>query len=408
MRVLFVPLAGATHYFPQVVLAWAFRAAGHDVRVAAQPSVAGVVARSGMVAVEVGGSYDFGGHATDLMEVVRRHLGRLPASIEEARRVAATLPPEVLREVDEARYLPHVRAAEAMAAELLDLARHWTPDLVVADHAALTAPLVAETVGAPLVRCLYGPWTGSQVPYPGRNMPVAEWPDVVRSLFDRFGVEIREDYTARTVDPCPDSMQVPGIPRRVPMRYVPYNDSGVLPGWLTRPPERRRVCVTLGTLSEKTVPGSTQTLVQRILSALDGFDVEILIAVRSGAGGRLGDLPGNARVVTDMPLDLLLPGCAAIVHHGGAGNVMTAAWHAVPQVAVTQVPDNTFEAERMAGTGAGVALRADRAGVDDIAAAAASVLAADGPRAAADRLRAEIRALPSPAEVVAALREPIC
>ncbi|AXK36493.1 DUF1205 domain-containing protein [Streptomyces armeniacus] len=405
MRILFVPLSGATHYYPQVVLAWAFRAAGHDVRVAAQPSLTGVVARSGMTAVEVGRGYDFAEHATDLPAVVQRHLGRLPSSIEEAREIAATLPPEVLRELDEAKYLPQAAAAEAMAADLLEFTRGWRPDLVVADHAALTGPLVAERAGAPLVRNLYGPWTGATVPYPGRGMPVGDWPDVVRRLFERCGVEVREDYTAATVDPCPETMQVPGIARRVPVRHVPYNDSGPLPGWLREPPARPRVCVTLGTLTEKSVAGSTETLIQRIIAALAGFDVEIVIAARSSAGGSVGTLPANARVVHDLPLHLLLPSCAAIIHHGGAGNVMTAAYHAVPQIGVTQVPDNTFESESMAATGAGVSLRADRADADALKAAAATVLLEEGTGAAAARLRTEILAQPAPARVARTLLE---
>jgi UDP:flavonoid glycosyltransferase YjiC (YdhE family) len=156
-------------------------------------------------------------------------------------------------------------------------------------------------------------------------------------------------------------------------------------------------------VTERSVPGSTQTLVQAIVGALAGFDVEVLIAVKRDGGGELGSLPDGVRVITDVPLQLIMPGCAAIVHHGGAGSIMTAAYYGVPQVGVTQVPDTTFLSEQMATTGAGVSLRADETDVDDIKSAVSTVLTDDAARQAAGRLRAEIRAQPRPDQVVSTL-----
>jgi UDP:flavonoid glycosyltransferase YjiC (YdhE family) len=403
MRILFVPLSGPSHFYPQVPLAWAARTAGHEVRVAAQPSIVDVVTRSGLTAVEAGRGYDFGHHSGDLPQAAQRQLGRLPSSIEAVRAAAAKLPPEVRERMTAAKWAPQVQATDAMAADLLPFARWWRPDLVVTDSAALVGPLVSESLGVPLVRHLFGPYIGVHVGAPGRGLPVEEWPDSVRQLYERFDVEVRADYAVRTVDPCPASMQVPGVPNRLPMQYVPYNDSAPHQEWISAAASRPRVCVTLGTVTERSVPGSTQTLVQTIVGGLVGFGVEIVLAVKPDAGGELGALPDGVRVVSDLPLQLIMSGCAAIVHHGGAGSIMTAAYYGVPQVGVTQVPDTTFLSEQMATTGAGLSLRADETDVDGIKSAVSSVLTDHAVHEAAARLRAEIRAQPRPAELVSTL-----
>jgi UDP:flavonoid glycosyltransferase YjiC (YdhE family) len=405
MRILFVPLSGPSHYFPQVPLAWASRTAGHEVRVAAQPSIAGLVTRSGLTAVEVGRGYDFASHAGDLPQAVKQQLGRLPSSIEAARAAATSMPPEMRKQLTEAKWAPQVAATDAMAADLLPFARWWRPDLVVTDSAALVAPLISENLGVPLVRNLFGPYIGVRVGAPGRGLPVEEWPDTVKALYERYGVEVRADYTVRTVDPCPESMQVPGVPQRLPIRYIPYNDAGPHEEWIGEPSGKPRVCVTLGTVTERSVTGSTRHLTQEIVAALAGFDVEIVVAIKRDYTGDLGELPEHVRVVHDVPLQLMVPTCAALVHHGGAGSIMTAAYYGVPQVGVTQVPDTTFLSEQMAGTGAGVSLRADQTDVDAIKAALSTVLADGAAREAAGRLREEILAQPSPPEVVATLEE---
>src|SRR5882757_8332379 len=58
MRVLFATSPWPTHYFMMVPTAWAFRAAGHDVLVASQPSMSGLIASTGLPAVRVGPDID--------------------------------------------------------------------------------------------------------------------------------------------------------------------------------------------------------------------------------------------------------------------------------------------------------------------------------------------------------------
>ena len=54
MRVLFCPHRDAQHLYPLVPLAWAGRAAGHDVRVAGPPALTTAIVHTGLPAVVVG------------------------------------------------------------------------------------------------------------------------------------------------------------------------------------------------------------------------------------------------------------------------------------------------------------------------------------------------------------------
>ncbi len=75
MRVLFTTFAWPSHYFPMVPLAWACRAAGHEVRMASQPELADLMRRSGLPYVTVGRDVD----------IVGRHRAEMAAAPPPAR-----------------------------------------------------------------------------------------------------------------------------------------------------------------------------------------------------------------------------------------------------------------------------------------------------------------------------------
>ncbi|MFE2750538.1 nucleotide disphospho-sugar-binding domain-containing protein [Actinosynnema sp. NPDC059335] len=50
--------------------------------------------------------------------------------------------------------------------------------------------------------------------------------------------------------------------------------------------------------------------------------------------------PDNVRLFDFVPLDALLPTCAAVVHHGGAGTTGNAVAYGVPQL---EVPGNVWD-----------------------------------------------------------------
>ncbi|AXK36492.1 DUF1205 domain-containing protein [Streptomyces armeniacus] len=399
MKILFAPLAGITHYFFLVPLAWACRAAGHDVRVAARPPH-DVITASGLNVTPVGAGYDFSAGLADAHQAIQSELGRAPTP-DDLRQ----LPPDVLARFRETRVLPHVRAAEAMSADLVPFVRDWRPDLVVTVPIVLAGPLAAAAAGAPLVRHLWGPDISRQAGFPGLGAPVEGWPGELVRLYERHGVEPRPDHAVRNLDPCPDSMQLPGVPNRVPMRYLPYNGSGRAPDWLRElTPGRPRVCVSWSVMN-KQLTGTQGYMVPAVIQALASLDVEVLATVSESDRRLLGDVPDGVRLIDPVPLNLLLPHCDAVIHHGGAGTTLTAAYYGVPQIVVPPVTDQILNADQLAATGAGFSLHADRTGTDEIKSAVAQALYEDGPREAAARLRDEIHAAPAPAALVRTLEQ---
>jgi UDP:flavonoid glycosyltransferase YjiC (YdhE family) len=400
VRVLFTPLAWRTHYYPMVVLAWAARAAGHEVRVAAQPAIAPAIAETGMTPVTVGAGYDLMAGVAEVEERTREmQRGRPPMGIDELRQ----LPPEVIARVRAFRLAPHIEAARAIAPDLLAFADEWRPDVIVTDPAQLAGPLLAETRGIPLVRHMWGPDISRMAGFPGLGLPVEQWPEALTELYNEYGVRLAPEYVQRTIDPVPASLQVPGIPDRVAARYVPFNGPGELPEWLAKPGEpTRRVCVTWTTTARESEDEGLQ--LADLVAAFADLDAEIVLAVGQDPGIELpAGSRARLRVVRNLPLNLLLPTCSAIVHHGGAGTLLSAAYYGVPQVVVGELLDWVHNAELLAATGAGVALKAGQADPASIAEAVAGVFTDDATVGAAERLREEMRAEPSPAETVSVL-----
>jgi UDP:flavonoid glycosyltransferase YjiC (YdhE family) len=383
-----------------VTLAWGCAAAGHEVRIAAQPAISDVVERSGLPGFPVGGAYDVAAGIATLNKSSGSSGGRLPNTPDKIRE----LPPEVLEKILELRYAPHISAAADMADDLITFVADWSADLIVTDPWVLAAPLAAEKAGVPLVRHLFGPNPARILGFPGMGLPVIRWPTPLRKLYDQFGVTLRPDYAVRTVDACPASLQIPGEQNRIPVRYVPYNGSAGVPPWLARQAARSRVCVAWS-LTNSAVAGPEGFRLPDIVSALADFDVEPVVLLRAADQQKLGDVPAGVQIAPELPARLVLPSCDAIIHHGGPGTMLTAAYYGVPQVIVAPTPEQVFHSGQLASVGAGIALRADDAGRDDIKTAIAAVMSDEGISVAARRLRDEILQQPSPADVVHELEE---
>ncbi|MFJ1460496.1 nucleotide disphospho-sugar-binding domain-containing protein [Nocardia sp. N2S4-5] len=405
MKILFVPFEWATHYYAMTSLAWAARAAGHEVRVAAHPSITAAVTGSGMIAVPIGGRSDLSAGMTELRRSpeLQRARSELSGDVGDLWK----LPDDKLAPILAFMMIPHVRIAEDATPDLVEFARAWRPELVIGDPLMYAAPVAASVVGAPLVHHLLGPDFLRVMRFPGLGGDAAVgWPEGLRRLYDRYGVDIGAGAALRTVDPCPELIQVPGVPRRSPVRFVPYNGAGTMPRWLSEPPARQRICLTWGT-SMQALSGGAGSLLPELLEALRGLDVEVVVAVRPHDRDQLGDLPPNSRVVVDLPLDILLPTCAAILHQGGAQTMLTAAAHGVPQILVPQIIDQGLVAELLTKSGAGIGLDAKHLQPGLVRESVGAALGDDAIRNAAAELRREIMAQPSPAEVVRSLAQVI-
>jgi UDP:flavonoid glycosyltransferase YjiC (YdhE family) len=178
------------------------------------------------------------------------------------------------------------------------------------------------------------------------------------------------------------------------MRPVPYSGGGDVPDWLLTTPDRARIIVTRSTVPG---PGGGDPMAA-VLAVAARVDAEIVL-VRPPGKLRLDRLPANVRVVGRVPLDRVLPQATAIVHHGGAGSVLGALAAGVPQLVCPGPGDRRHNASLVAGRGAGLAVAAKA-----ITAATLTRLISDGALAAAAReVRAEIDAMPPPADLVADL-----
>jgi UDP:flavonoid glycosyltransferase YjiC (YdhE family) len=412
LRILFTTAAFPTTLFHLVPLAWACRAAGHEVRIAAQPDLTKTTTGIGLTAVEVGGDYDV------LDDIIRVRGGRkvveLPSKDWNEKGLTRPEKTDSPRELspDEKRRLryqaisPHITASAAIAPDLMRFAERWRPDLVITDPLLFAAPLVSATLGVPLLRHLVGPDIWRRF-CPLQGQPSGDdvreqWPAELVELYDRFGVEVRDDHPVGAVDPWPTSLQLPGMAGRIPVRFVPYNGSAAAPDWVLDRPDRPRVCVTWGTTTAM-LGGDGTFVLHRVVDALATPDIEVVLAVNAAEREKLGKLPGNVRVADNLPLHLLMPTCQAIVDQGGAGSVLTAAVHGVPQVIMPQTADTPIIAANFTTSGAAIALDVGDAEPDAIRSAVTAALTDEAVQAGARKLRDEIAGVPSPADVVPAL-----
>jgi UDP:flavonoid glycosyltransferase YjiC (YdhE family) len=292
---------------------------------------------------------------------------------------------------------------------MVAFARDWRPDIVVYDVAGFAGAVTAGVLGVPSVRHLTGyglrPMESRAVP---KHVPLPEYAE----LFTRFSVPVRASPTL-TIDPSPPSLRIAVTGPWREMRYVPYNGPGAVPVWLPDwlRQSHRRVCVTWGHGVVRTMLALGNAALEPLrdtLRALSSLDVDMIVAATPEQLAVLGELPANARPAVSVPLQYLLPYCDLIVHQAGDGTALTAAALGVPQLAITNKPDQALTSDRLAAIGAGLHLRyqdlqSDPARRDVIRSAASKLLSAGRHRQAARRLRHQIEQQPTPADVVASL-----
>jgi len=407
VRVLFTVSAWPGHWYPMVPLGWAVQSAGHEARVLCAPSQSAAVSAAGLVPVPVLDGLDM---------VLQSRLSHYRLA-QSGRWPYPWLPPhpvtgEELRDLAEfdfpAYRKAHREAALAATARsfdaAVDVAASWRPDVVVHDRLSLEGLLVSRVLGVPAALHLWGP-VGTAEEGGLRLMPG----DPTGS-FPRYGVgELSADLVGHVIDPCPDALRPPiGAADRLPVRHVPYHGGAPAAPLASPAPGRPRVCVVWGTSLTRMV-GPRSFAVPTVLSALSTVDVDVLVLVSRQDADRLA-VPDGVIVRAEYPLWQALQGCAAVVHHGGAGCTMTALAAGVPQLAVTYAEEQAANGERVAAAGAGRHVPGAVADVATIRDAGAAVLDGPGYGEAAARLRAQLESRPTPAELVerlAGLRAPL-
>lgn len=452
MRVLFTTHTAKSHLFAQVTLAWALRAAGHEVQVAGQPDLADDITGTGLTAVTTGAALDLmaqmesyethdgpgGSGDTVGDEGVGEHAAQDPEAWDEAggaddyRAVAErfeywTDMTEIRPEKLSYEYMhgvftamtTHVfqqYSAPAMVDDLVRHARWWRPDLVVWDPLTFAGPIAARACGAAHVRLLFGlDLIGRmresyldavrRLPPRQREDPMEEW---LGWTMRRYGGEFGEDLVVgqRTIDPLPLSLRFPVGVDQVPMRVVTHNGSSVLPDWLREPRKRRRVCLTLG-VSHRELLGADRVPLGEVLAAVAGENIEVVATLNKAQLASVTEVPDNVRVVDFVPLETLLPSCSAVIHHGGAGTFNTALSCGVPQLILPDgVWDTDHKARLLQERGAGLRVaEPERADAGMLRGMLRRLLEERSFADAATALRRESRDMPAPSAVVPVLEE---
>jgi glycosyltransferase (activator-dependent family) len=411
MRVLFTSYAEPSHFKNMVPLAWAFMAAGHEVRAAGPPELMETVTGAGLSGVPVGRD-----------SVIRSFLGRRPQLARMSR--SDDLPPfgkgdspeeEISWEYLYEGYSNSVNwlfrmVNDPLINDLVEVVRTWRADLVVWEPGTVAGAIAAKAGGAAHARVILGfdfygrmreLFVKRRDEAAGRPDPLAEW---IGARIGKFGGEFTEDMTTgmATVEQSPEALRLPTGRPIVPMRYVPYNGRSVVPRWLWHAPERPRVCFSLGgSVDDPVAPSAVR--VREILESLDGLDADVVATFSPEDLGGATPLPDNVHAVGFVPLNALLPHCTAAVNHGGFGSLNSALINGLPQLVIPEFFDAPAKGRRIAALGAGITLTAEEATGDAVRKALEDLLTVPSYRARAHELRDAAARLPSPADAVPTL-----
>jgi glycosyltransferase (activator-dependent family) len=436
MRVMFVVYAAKTHFYNMVPLAWALRAAGHEVCVATQPDIVDAVVATGLTVAAVGDeaedvepaeAADRGDHVTSAGTWQSINAGMTETRPEEltweyvlgAFTIGCTL------------HYEHLTGGRSMMDGLVEFARSWEPDLVVWDALSYAGPVAARAVGAAHARILFGlDYIGqmytryaallAEQPAERRDDPVGDW---ITSRLSRFGCEFDQDSALEaremmtgqwTIDPTPPWMRFPVDLPYQSMRYVPFNGPATVPDWINGEAHRRRICLTLGMTARENLGGDLFAI-DELIEALASLDVELIATLDSAQLDAVGPLPDNVRAVDFVPLNELLPTCSVIIHHGGFGTLGNAMAHGVCNLIVPgRYWDEIGFGELLEARGAGLYIDPYRLSGEalksklptEVFLAKVSTLLDDPTYASgAGRLRDELLAVPAPHDIVPELEE---
>ncbi|WP_372434251.1 glycosyltransferase [Micromonospora luteifusca] len=373
MRVLFSNVPSFGHFLPLLPLIRAIRRQGHDVAVVTAVGMTPLIAPEGIELLPAGPMPDV------LFAEVGRKLGINPAT--------EPIPEAV------AEFFAGVRV-DLTADEALAQAKSWRPDLIVNELLDFVGPLVAAGLDVPLATLAFGP----AVPVEFTDPLIA----VVRSRYEERGLPAPQRVQAGRwlLDTCPPGLQfedfaVPQGVERIALRPEPHQAPDATTGGQTPSAGgRRRVLVSFGTVF------ADPAVVGPLLGALTDIDVDVLATL--GLDGKPEDYQLDSERVEFspfVPLAQLLENVSAVITHGGAGTTLGTLARGIPMVVVPQGADQFIQADRVAASGAGLALMPGQADPAAIAAALRRLLDEPSFTEAAQRISAQVAAMPSPDEM---------
>jgi glycosyltransferase (activator-dependent family) len=411
MRVLVTVIAVKTHLYNVAPIALALQAAGHEVRIAAQPDVVEAITSAGLTAVPVGDELRMGRSGADggpTAQTFRAHGGGMTADPAElgwddvlgAFTVACSIEYEFFTN-------------QSMLDDLVEFARNWEPDLVIWDALTFAGAIAAKACGAAHARMLFGIDYISRMyhrytellaaqPDDRRDDVVSDW---LAGRLGRYGVafdraDALELMTGQwCLDPTPPWMQLPLDLPYVPVRAVPFNGGTDVVDWVYDTPAAPRVCLSLG-MSGRDLFGGDQVSVADLLTALAALPIELVATLNADQLSQVDTLPGNVRTVDFVPLNELAPTCTAIIHHGGFGTLVNVMHHGIPSLTIP-APwwDEHDLGKHLHRRQAGLLITPGDITAEAIATAVSALLTDPVFAANAAAVRREIHETPSPVEL---------
>ncbi|OMI37211.1 glycosyl transferase [Streptomyces sparsogenes DSM 40356] len=420
MRVLLVTIPWRTHFQFCVPMAWALRTAGHEVHVASGPDLTDVIVQSGLTAVQVGSEEHFLQKAHQAQtEASEATWGGIHHPIDLGENREEMFPLSYLKSLCATSTEVAKAINDSMIDDLVAYCRWWKPDLVIWEWLSHAGAVAAAAVGAAHARMPIGievearmrrhflKLLARQEPA-DRGDPMAEW---LGAWGEKHGFEFREELVTGqfTIDQVPDSMRLKANVPQVSVRHVPYNGRAVAPEWIRHEPPAPRVLATFGMSMwdmSSSQPVSSYQMVsieqlQDWLDSLADLDMELVMTLPGRIQEKLKHVPRNTRLVDFVPLHLVIPSCAAVIHHGGLPAFCSSLAHGVPQLMVSRMaPDASVRGARLEEAQAGGWIPPERMTGKRIRNHLAKLLEDPSYRAGAERLRQEVLAQPSPNEVV--------
>lgn len=379
MKYLFTSMPVVSHLLPLVPLAQQLALDGHDVLVATTGPAAEAARHAGLTTVDAGGRLDAREPYDRLLGVIARGESGHAADDAQALRVHGAFFGDVgLRMLD----------------DLLRIGREWGARAVVYPGIHAGGLVAARALGA--VGVLHGYGTPLPTFAPALEHMLANRDDLPDSVPE---AEVEVDVLPPSLRNFAELPWTNGTPRhRLGMRYGSFNGAGDVPPWLLGERAAPRVILTCGTT--EALAGDTY---RRVIEALDGTGCEAVVLSGGAVLDRLPDpLPPWVRVEEWLPLRFALGQSDAIVHHGGAGSLMTSFAAGLPQLVIplpgTVSMSNGLTVE---ARGAGAVLDPTALDAAELAKAAADVLTSPDKREAAVAVRREMEDMP-PVRTVAA------
>lgn len=383
-RYLFTTWSAPGHIFPNLAVANALRARGHDVAIYTGTRATNLLAGLGVTHFPMRHVSD-----DDLYEMLFPTDDRAArtGSLGDLKRMRTTL----------RRWL--VDTTPGQLRDLEPVLDEWRPDVVVCDP-TMWAPFLVLHEARRIPVAIFS-WTiacmlsGSQIPPWGRGLPLPtslgrrlrvdvervlthavthEFRRAANALRRRYGLAPIKETIIDFAGTMPLYM-VAGVPeydynrRDLPpnVHYVGHcvysRPSGALPSWVEELPAGRPLVY----VTEGTVTASQPKLLQAAARGLAGLPLDVLLKDaqivdpdRDPASVGLGALAPNIRRETYTPGGGgdVLQRSALVITNGGAGSVMAALAAGVPLIVVPTAWDKPENAQRVVEAGAGLRLPA--------------------------------------------------